>query len=272
VGVLAWRSRGWPLIHDAPLMHYIAWRISEGAVPYRDLFDMNFPGVYLLHLAALKLFGAGDAGWRAFDLVWLAATSLAAAALAAPWGRLAAAGAGLFMAVYHLAAGAWQTGQRDFLLCPFLLLAALAVARWAERPGQGASLAWGGLALGVGITVKPHAGIAAAARSALAVVAPTRAARRRAADGSTPAARRPVGAHRRGSGGDLRGGDRRAVARRRRRLAAVGALPRGTRSSSAISYRSPRLGRPDRWTFYRWRVASVAAGVTLARTRLAAAA
>ena len=24
-------ARGWPLIHDAPLMHYIAWRIGEGA-------------------------------------------------------------------------------------------------------------------------------------------------------------------------------------------------------------------------------------------------
>jgi len=91
VGALAWRSRGWPLIHDAPLMYYIAWRIGEGAVPYRDLFDMNFPGVYLLHLAALRLFGAGDAGWRVFDLAWLAATSLAAAALAARWGRFAAA-------------------------------------------------------------------------------------------------------------------------------------------------------------------------------------
>src|SRR5262249_59318153 len=88
VGALAWRSRGWPLIHDAPLMHYIAWRIGEGAVPYRDLFDMNFPGVYLVHVLALRLFGAGDAGWRAFDLAWLTAASLAAAALAAPWARL----------------------------------------------------------------------------------------------------------------------------------------------------------------------------------------
>ena len=162
-GALAWRSRGWPMIHDAPLMHYIAWRIGEGAVPYRDLFDMNFPGVYLLHMVAFKLFGSSDAGWRAFDLTWLAATSLAAAALAAPWGRLAAAGAGLFFAVYHLAAGAWQTGQRDFLLCPFLLLGALGVARWAERPEKPASLAWGGLAVGAGITVKPHAGLFAAA-------------------------------------------------------------------------------------------------------------
>jgi hypothetical protein len=43
--VLAWRSRSWPLVHDAPIMHYIAWRIADGAVPYRDLFDMNQPGV-----------------------------------------------------------------------------------------------------------------------------------------------------------------------------------------------------------------------------------
>ena len=167
---LAWRSRTWPLIHDAPLMHYIAWRIGEGAVPYRDVFDMNFPGVYLLHLVALRLFGAGDAGWRVFDLTWLALTSLTAAGLAAPWGRLAASGAGLFFAVYHLAAGAWQTGQRDFLLCPFLLLAALGVARWAEHPQKPVSLAWGGLALGAGITIKPHAGLFAAALLVLVAV------------------------------------------------------------------------------------------------------
>ena len=46
---LAWRSLGWPLIHDAPLMHYIAWVIAEGGIPYRDVFDMNLPGVYLIH-------------------------------------------------------------------------------------------------------------------------------------------------------------------------------------------------------------------------------
>ena len=72
VGWLAWRSLGWPLVHDAPLMHYVAWRIAEGAVPYRDLFDMNFPGVYLLHLLVVRTLGAGDLPWRLFDLAWLA--------------------------------------------------------------------------------------------------------------------------------------------------------------------------------------------------------
>jgi hypothetical protein len=27
---LAWRSRGWPLIHDAPLMHDVAWLLAQG--------------------------------------------------------------------------------------------------------------------------------------------------------------------------------------------------------------------------------------------------
>jgi len=248
-GVLAWRSRGWPLIHDVPLMHYIAWRIGAGAVPYRDIFDMNFPGVYALHLAALGLFGAGDAGWRAFDLAWLAATSLAAAALAAPWGRLAAAGAGLFFAAYHLAGGAWHAGQRDFLLCPFLLLAALGVARWAERPAERTSLAWGGLALGAGITVKPHAGLLAAALLALVALVAYAEGRPLAAPVAVFAAALVVPTLA-------------AVAW----LAAAGALPAWY--EIVAGYLVPlysRLGGPERWTFYRWHVwIPIAAGVALA--------
>jgi len=247
-GLLVWRSRGWPLIHDAPLMHYIAWRIGEGAVPYRDLFDMNFPGVYIVHVLALRLFGAGDAGWRAFDLAWLTAASLAAAALAAPWGRLAAAGAGLFFAAYHLAAGAWQTGQRDFLLCPFLLLAALGVARWAERPGARTSLAWGGLALGAGITVKPHAGLFAAALLVLVAVVARGEGRPVAAPAAVFAAALAAPAL--------------AVIIW---LAVTGALPAWY--EIVVGYLVPlysRLGRPERWTFYRWHVwIPIAAGVVL---------
>jgi len=229
-------------------MHYIAWRISEGAVPYRDLFDMNFPGVYLLHLGALTLFGAGDAGWRAFDLAWLAGTSLAAAALAAPWGRLAAAGAGLFLAAYHLAAGAWQTGQRDFLLCPFLLLAALAVARWAERPDERSSLAWGGLALGAGITVKPHAGLFAAALLVLVAVVARGSGRDAWASPAIFAAAIVVPSL--------------AVVAW---LASVGALPAWY--DIVAHYLVPlysRLGRLDHWTFYRWHLwIPLMAGVAL---------
>jgi hypothetical protein len=174
VGWLVWRSLTWPLVHDAPLMHYVAWRISEGAVPYRDLFDMNFPGVYLLHLLVVWALGTGDVAWRVFDLTWLAALVLGAAAFASPWGRPAAGTAAVLLALYHLSGGAWQAGQRDFLLCPFLIAGALGVARWMESRRAGA-LAWGGMALGASMTIKPHTVLFAAALGAVVAVIARRA-------------------------------------------------------------------------------------------------
>jgi hypothetical protein len=171
---LAWRSLTWPLIHDVALMHYAAWRIGEGAVPYRDLFDMNQPGTYLIHLAVLRTVGGGDLGWRIVDLAALAATVGAIAVFAAPWGALASASGAVVFATYHLAGGAWQAGQRDFLLCPLLVVAALGVARWIER-GRWTSLAWSGVALGAGITVKPHVAIFAGALAAVVAVVGARA-------------------------------------------------------------------------------------------------
>jgi hypothetical protein len=156
---LIWASRAWPLIHDAPLMHYIAWLINQGAVPYRDAFDMNLPGVYLLHLAVLRVGGPGDLAWRLFDLGWLAATCglLAAYSRHLGGGWPAAAGPLLF-GLYHLSGGAWHAGQRDFLLCLFLLLGAWGVARGTEHGASGALL-WGGLALGAAMMLKPHAAL-----------------------------------------------------------------------------------------------------------------
>ncbi|PYN13988.1 MAG: hypothetical protein DME06_05730, partial [Candidatus Rokuibacteriota bacterium] len=118
---LAWSSRTWPLIHDAPLMHYIAWRIQHGAVPYRDVFDMNAPGPYLIHLLLLGTLGGGDLAWRIFDLGWLALTCWLLALYAWPVGAGPAAVAAALVAVYHLAGGVWLAGQRDFLLCAFLI-------------------------------------------------------------------------------------------------------------------------------------------------------
>src|SRR3989441_3647154 len=155
-------------------MHYAAWRIADGAVPYRDLFDLTRPGPSLLPVAVLRALGGSDLAWRVFAAAWLVPPACAIAALAAPWGALAAGSGALVFATYHLAGGAWQAGQRDFLLCLFLLLGALGVARWLER-GRLASLVWSGAALGAGITVKPHAALFAGALAAVVAVAAARA-------------------------------------------------------------------------------------------------
>ncbi len=146
----------WPLVHDAPLMHYIAWRILSGAVPYRDLFDMNMPGVYVLHILVLKIFGPSDLGWRLFDLVWLLFTAGAIYLLCRPvsrWGGLLGA---VFFFCYHLSVGAINMGQRDFLLCVFLLLSAHFSALSVERRASPKWALLGGLCLGAGVTIKPY--------------------------------------------------------------------------------------------------------------------
>ncbi len=141
-------------------MHYVAWLIAQGAVPYRDAFDMNLPGVYLIHRAVLWIAGPGDLAWRLFDLAWLAATCGLLVAYGCGLGDRGAAAAGaVLFALYHLSGGAWRVGQRDFLLCLFLLGGALCVARSLERGAALRPLVWGGLALGAGMTVKPQSGL-----------------------------------------------------------------------------------------------------------------
>jgi Dolichyl-phosphate-mannose-protein mannosyltransferase len=154
--VCAVASFRWPLIHDAPLMDYIAWRITAGAVPYRDIFDMNMPGTYLVHIVALRLFGSGDLGWRLFDFIWLLLISVAAYVFCRPISRWGGVLSAMFFVSYHLSQGALSLGQRDFLLCLFLVAGAHLLARSVEEGGRRDLSFLAGLGLGFGTTMKPH--------------------------------------------------------------------------------------------------------------------
>lgn len=184
-GFLVGRSLGWPLIHDAPLFHYVAWLMSQGLVPYRDIFDMNLLGVYVLHWALLVTGGGDDLTWRLFDLGWLLATAALLYVFCRPLrGVVGAAGAALLFVLYHLAGGAWHAGQRDFLLCLFLAAGACGIARAWDRGGSRLALLWGGAALGAGLMVKPYA----AGLFWLGSAAAGAAAARRAGRGALPGA------------------------------------------------------------------------------------
>jgi hypothetical protein len=179
---LAWLSRGWPLVHDAPLMHYIAWRILDGAAPYRDLFDMNFPGAYAAHLLLLLTLGPGDLAFRAFDLgilLFVGAGLWSALRVSGPWGGLAAA---VLFALYHVAGGPWLAGQRDLLLCGFLVWSAAGVIASTDAPEGARIRRLGGaaLALGAAVWVKPHAIVLVPALASWAWWACRGPARRRA--------------------------------------------------------------------------------------------
>ncbi len=156
---LLWASRGWRLVHDAPIMHYVAWQILEGAAPYRDLFDMNLPGVYAAHVLVLATLGPGDLAFRLFDMVLLGLTGAglwAALRSSGAWGGPAAAA---LFGLYHVAGGPWLAGQRELLLCALLAWSAAGAIALSGAPARirPRLSGWPAVALGAAAWVKPHA-------------------------------------------------------------------------------------------------------------------
>lgn len=79
------------LEHDAGVYVYIAQRMFEGGLPYRDVWDHKPPGIHLLTAAGLALGGGTTLGVWALELVALAfAGYMSFGALARAFGRGAA--------------------------------------------------------------------------------------------------------------------------------------------------------------------------------------
>ena len=96
------KSRSWRLLWDAAVFHYLAWLITEGVVPYRDIFDIQFPGTYIVHILIIKLLGGSDGAWRIFDLSCLVIIDGLILLFCRPFGRLTAwLGVALFSS-FHL--------------------------------------------------------------------------------------------------------------------------------------------------------------------------
>ena len=131
-GWLLWRSRDWPLAGDATIFHFIAGQMQMGAVPYRDIIDVNMPLTYAIHAAVVATGGMGDIAWRAFDLTAAAVLATLILMLLAPAGRAPAILAVLVVLLMHVLLGPYAAGQRDFLMSILAVAVALLSARAAE--------------------------------------------------------------------------------------------------------------------------------------------
>jgi hypothetical protein len=131
-GWLLWRSLEWPLVGDATIFHFIAGQMKMGAVPYRDIVDINMPLTYAIHAAVVAVGGMSDVAWRAFDLTAAAVLSACILMLVGPAGRAVAILAVLAVLVLHLLLGPYAAGQRDFLMSIPAVATALVSAKTAE--------------------------------------------------------------------------------------------------------------------------------------------
>ena len=61
----------WGYWVDQPIYHYMAWGFKNGMVLYKDLIDMNFPGIILINLFASFIYGSTQIGLRFLDLIFM---------------------------------------------------------------------------------------------------------------------------------------------------------------------------------------------------------
>jgi hypothetical protein len=146
----------WKIVGDAPFFHFIGAQMLLGEVPYRDLFDINFPLIFVLHTAVIAIGGTGDWAFRLFDLGSLTLVGVLTLAIVWPAGRTSATLAALTIVSAHLMFGPFAAGQRDYvLLIPALTAALLSAYAW-EQPALRSLLLLGvGVASGLAALTKP---------------------------------------------------------------------------------------------------------------------
>ncbi len=152
-------SLRWPMFVDSPILVYVGYlMVDHGLLPYRDIFDMNTPGVHLFNFLLVTTLGQGRLAFRVADLACLAAVAAATWAFMRRLGRQAAVSAAVLFGLAYLAHGPYFSLQREFLLLVPVSLSVLAAA----APGS-LRLPWrsflAGLGVGAAATIKPHAAI-----------------------------------------------------------------------------------------------------------------
>ncbi len=173
--VISWR---WPVVNDAALMHYVVFLARHGMAPYGTIHDINRPGAYVPDWLVSEL-GAGDRGWRVYDLGLLGVGAAAMVGIA--WRRdwFAGAFAGGLFALFHGRDGMGQAGQRDLAIAVLFLVAGAAFLEGLRRE----RLLWFvavGLALGASATIKPFGVVLFAVLMVWAAMAVERGEKRKA--------------------------------------------------------------------------------------------
>ena len=154
VGFFAFRTAHWKQVNDAAQIHYLCFLMDHGMAPYRDLLEINMPGIYLVNWSVMHTLGGGSAAWRIFDFGLMGLAAWAMIAIARPYDWLAGVlGAALFI-LYHGRDGAGQEGQRDFIIA-VLLLCAYAFLFDSFRSRRKWPMFAFGLCAGMAATIKP---------------------------------------------------------------------------------------------------------------------
>lgn len=149
-----------PLTNDAILFDLQTRLFSEGAVPYRDILEPNFPGVFWIHSTVRGLMGTRPEVLRLFDLVVISVVTWLLGKLLQKSGGTSQSSVWLSVAVlgFYLGTTEWCHCQRDtWLLLPILVATSLRLYRLGSGLPPAVMLCFAeGLVWGAGLWLKPY--------------------------------------------------------------------------------------------------------------------
>ncbi|HZD47717.1 MAG TPA: glycosyltransferase family 39 protein [Silvibacterium sp.] len=136
------------------MIHYVVFLMQHGRAPYRDIIDMNMPGMYLIDWLVIETFGGGSLAWRLFDFSLMALAAASMLTIAWPYSKFAGFFSAVLFTLVHGRDGIAQTGQRDLIMAVLLLVstACLFLAARARRPPL---VALAAIFAGTAVTIKP---------------------------------------------------------------------------------------------------------------------
>ncbi|MBI3152442.1 MAG: hypothetical protein HYZ21_09930 [Chloroflexi bacterium] len=150
-------SLQWPIAHDeAPLFYEAFLMQSEGRIPYRDIFDFQMPGSYIVYYLLGILGGFGAFRIRILDLFILAALIFITFQFMQRFGKMSALAAGILFGLKYLQGGPSLSLQREYILLVFIALSLLIGMRDSLTPKHRLSL---GILFGLSAVIKPHAAL-----------------------------------------------------------------------------------------------------------------
>lgn len=135
-------------------MHYMAFAMQRGLVPYKQIAEINLPLSYAPDWVILSAFGTTDLAWRLYDLGLLCVVAFALYLMLRHRDKFSALWAGGLFALIHARDGIEQMGQRDLTGTALILLAAACLVN-PLKADQWKKYASFGLCIGIAASVKP---------------------------------------------------------------------------------------------------------------------
>jgi len=149
-------SLQWQIAHDEAPLLYEAFLMQNGAVPYKDFFDFQMPGSYIIYYLLGTLSNFGPFRIRILDVLILASIIFITYHALKKINKTSALIAGILFGLKYLQGGPALSLQREYLILIFLSLAIFIALQ--ENLSFNHRLILGFL-FGLAASIKPHSAI-----------------------------------------------------------------------------------------------------------------